>query len=291
MVKDNSLFPLKSTLNAGGRCIDLSEPLVMGILNLTPDSFFAGSRLLAGEVDAQDRALERAAQQLEEGAAIIDLGAYSTRPGAAEISAAEEADRLLPVLEAVHKSFPEALLSVDTFRASVAEQAVAAGAHLINDVSGGNLDPDMFATVARLQVPYILMHMRGTPATMQSLTQYDDLLSEVTGELLRKAKQLERLGVKDILLDPGFGFAKTIDQNYALLRQLDTLVAYGYPVLVGLSRKSMIYKRLNTTPAEALNGTTVLNTLALSKGARILRVHDVKEAVETIKLYQYFEHH
>lgn len=291
MVKDNSLFPLKLTLNAGGRCIDLSEPLVMGILNLTPDSFYAGSRLLAGEADAQDRALERAAQQLEEGAAILDLGAYSTRPGAAEISAAEEADRLLPVLEAVHKAFPEALLSVDTFHASVAEQAVAAGAHLINDVSGGNLDPDMFATVARLQVPYILMHMRGTPATMQSLTQYDDLLSEVTGELLRKAKQLERLGVKDILLDPGFGFANTIDQNYALLRQLDTLVAYGYPVLVGLSRKSMIYKRLNTTPAEALNGTTVLNTLALSKGARILRVHDVKEAVETIKLYQYFEHH
>ncbi len=291
MVKDNSLFPLKSTLNAGGRCIDLSEPLVMGILNLTPDSFFAGSRLLEAGGDWQKQALERAAQQLAEGAAILDLGAYSTRPGAAEISADEEADRLLPVLEAVHQAFPEALLSVDTFRASVAEQAVAAGAHLINDVSGGNLDPEMFATVARLQVPYILMHMRGTPATMQSLTQYDDLLADVVGELLRKAKQLEQLGAKDILLDPGFGFAKTIDQNYALLRQLDTLVAYGYPVLVGLSRKSMIYKRLNTTPAEALNGTTVLNTLALSKGARILRVHDVKEAVETIKLYQYFEHH
>lgn len=291
MVKDNSLFPLKSTLNAGGRCIDLSEPLVMGILNLTPDSFYAGSRLLENGADWNARALERAAQQLEEGAAIIDLGAYSTRPGAVEISAVEEADRLLPVLEAVHKTFPEALLSVDTFRASVAEQAIAAGAHLINDVSGGKLDPDMFATVARLQVPYILMHMRGTPTTMQNLTQYDDLLSDVIGELLNKAKALERLGVKDILLDPGFGFAKTIDQNYALLRQLDTLVAYGYPVLVGLSRKSMIYKRLNTSPAEALNGTTVLNTLALSKGARILRVHDVKEAVETIKLYQYFDHH
>lgn len=290
MLKD-SLFPLKSTLNAGGRCIDLSKPLVMGILNLTPDSFYEGSRLLPNAGDWQERALAKAAQQLEEGASFIDLGAYSTRPGASDISANEEADRLLPVLEALHKAFPAALLSVDTFRATVAEQAVKAGALLVNDVSGGNLDAEMFATVARLKVPYVLMHMRGTPASMQSMTQYSDLVSEVIGELLNKAKVLERLGVKDIILDPGFGFAKTIDQNFTLLRQLDSLAPYGYPVLVGLSRKSMIYKRLNTSPAEALNGTTVLNTLALSKGARILRVHDVKEAVETIKLYQYFDHH
>lgn len=285
MLKD-TLFPTKITLNCQGKCIDLSEPVVMGILNLTPDSFYAGSRQWQQPTDAL---LETATNMLTDGALFLDLGAYSTRPGAVDIAVEEEIDRLLPVVEMLRKHLPQALLSVDTFRSEVAETALLAGAHLVNDVSGGSLDPAMFATIAKYKVPYVLMHMRGTPQTMQQHTHYDDLVPEVIAELLNKAHTLHQMGVADVILDPGFGFAKTIDQNFALLRQLDQLVLYGYPVLAGLSRKSMVYRTLNGTAETALNGTTVLNTIALSKGARILRVHDVKPAVEAIQLYKKLE--
>lgn len=285
MLKD-TLFPTKNTLNCQGKCIDLSEPVVMGILNLTPDSFYAGSRQWQQPTDAL---LETATNMLTDGALFLDLGAYSTRPGAVDIAVEEEIDRLLPVVEMLRKHLPQALLSVDTFRSEVAETALLAGAHLVNDVSGGSLDPAMFATIAKHQVPYVLMHTRGTPQTMQQHTHYDDLVPEVIAELLNKAHTLHQMGVADVILDPGFGFAKTIEQNFALLRQLDQLVLYGYPVLAGLSRKSMVYRTLNGTAETALNGTTVLNTIALSKGARILRVHDVKPAAEAIQLYKKLE--
>lgn len=266
--------------------MDLSEPVVMGILNLTPDSFYAGSRQWQQPNEAL---LETAANMLADGALFLDLGAYSTRPGAVAISIQEEVDRLLPAVEMLRKHLPQAWLSVDTFRSEVAEAAISAGAHLVNDVSGGTLDPNMFTTIAKHQVPYVLMHMRGTPQTMQQHTQYNDLVPEVIAELLNKAHALHQLGVADVILDPGFGFAKTIDQNFELLRHLDQLALYGYPVLAGLSRKSMVYRTLNGTAETALNGTTVLNTIALSKGARILRVHDVKPAAEAIQLYKKLE--
>lgn len=285
MLKD-TLFPTKITLNCQGKCIDLSQPVIMGILNLTPDSFFAGSRQWQL---APDALLETASKMLDDGALFLDLGAYSTRPGADDIAVEEEIDRLLPAIESLRKQLPHALLSVDTFRSKVAEQALLAGAHLINDVSGGTLDGAMFATIARYKVPYVLMHMRGTPQTMQQHTQYNHLVPEVITELLNKARDLHQLGVTDVILDPGFGFAKTIDQNFELLRQLDQLVHYGYPVLAGLSRKSMVYRTLKGTADTALNGTTVLNTIALSKGARILRVHDVKPAAEAIQLWKKLE--
>jgi len=285
MLKD-TLFPTKITLNCQGKCIELSEPVVMGILNLTPDSFYGGSRQWQ---KSADELLDSAANMLKEGALFLDLGAYSTRPGADHISVEEEIDRLLPVVESLSKHLPNALLSVDTFRSQVAEKAILAGAHLINDVSGGTLDAQMFATVAKHKMPYVLMHMRATPQTMQQQTQYDNLVPDVMAELLNKARLLHEMGVADVILDPGFGFAKTIDQNFALLRQLDQLVLYGYPVLVGLSRKSMVYRTLKGTAETALNGTTVLNTIALSKGARILRVHDVKPAAEAIQLWKKLE--
>ena len=285
MLKD-TLFPTKNTLNCQGKCIDLSEPVVMGILNLTPDSFFAGSRQWQKPTELL---LETASTMLADGALFLDLGAYSTRPGAVDISIQEEVDRLLPVVEMLHKHMPQALLSVDTFRSEVAEKALLAGAHLVNDVSGGTLDTAMFATIAKYKAPYVLMHMRGTPQTMQQHTQYHHLVPEVVAELLNKAHMLHQMGVADVILDPGFGFAKTIDQNFELLRHLDQLALYGYPVLAGLSRKSMVYRTLNGTADTALNGTTVLNTIALSKGARILRVHDVKPATEAIQLYKKLE--
>jgi dihydropteroate synthase len=269
---------MKKTLNCRGRLVDLSRPVVMGILNLTPDSFYAGSRSSTAE------AVERAGQMLTEGATFLDLGGYSTRPGATDISPAEEADRLLPALEAVRHAFPNALLSADTFRASVARQAVAAGAALINDVSGGTLDPAMFTTIAALGVPYVLMHLRGTPQTMQSLTTYDDLITDIIDEIGMQRAELRALGVTDIILDPGFGFAKTVDQNFQLLNQLTAFQLFDEPLLVGLSRKSTVWRTLNTTAEHALNGTTVLNTVALRQGASILRVHDVREAIEAITL-------
>jgi dihydropteroate synthase len=278
-VAKDTVFQKKTTLNAKGRVIDLSTPKVMGIINLTPDSFYANSR----QPTVAD-AVEQAKKMLIDGAALLDLGAYSSRPGAEDISVQQEMDRLLPVVEALAANFPDAVLSVDTFRSSVAETAIKAGAHIINDISGGQLDADMFATVARLQVPYILMHMKGTPKTMSSMAVYDDVFAEVFDYFVERYAQLKKLGVSDVILDPGFGFAKKPEHGYALLNRMDEFEKLGLPVLAGVSRKKMIYSLLNITADEALNGTTVLNTIALSKGADILRVHDVKPAVEAVKL-------
>jgi dihydropteroate synthase len=289
MVKD-TLFPIKTTLQSRGKLLSLDRPLVMGILNLTPDSFYAGSRLWENGKLQEQLLVDRAGAMLAEGAQLLDLGAYSTRPGAAEVATAEERSRLLPAIALLSQHFPNAWLSVDTFRASIAAEAVAAGAHIINDVSGGNLDELMFETVAKYGVPYILMHMRGTPATMTQLNAYEHLVSDVASELLRKAHLLKELGVKDIILDPGFGFAKNITQNFELLASLKDLSHFGYPLLAGVSRKSMIYKTLHTSAEEALNGTTFLHAFALSNGARILRVHDVKPAVEAVQLYLQLQH-
>lgn len=279
-----SVFRPKTTLRVRGTLVDLSMPVVMGILNVTPDSFYAGSR-----AQAQDVLLTKAGQMLTEGATFLDVGGYSTRPGAADVSEAEETERVCSAIEIIHRQFPHALLSVDTFRASVAEQAVAAGAGLINDVAGGTLDSDMFPTVAKLGVPYVLMHLRGTPQTMTKLAHYQNVTLEVITELRDKVGQLRALGVKDIMLDPGFGFAKTPQHNDQLLRELGAFRVFELPLLVGLSRKSGIWRRLNVTPDEALNGTTVLNTVALMHGASILRVHDVREAVETVKLWSFVQ--
>ncbi len=275
-----TVFNKKVTLNAGGKVIDLSSPKVMGIINLTPDSFYAGSRK-----PLVNDAVQQAGKMLADGATFLDLGAYSSRPGADDISVQEETDRLLPVVEAIVAAYPDAVLSIDTFRASVAEAAIKAGAHIINDISGGQLDVDMFATVARLQVPYILMHIKGNPQTMQQLADYDDVFLEVYDYFVNRYDQLKKLGVKDVVIDPGFGFAKKPEHSYQLMTRLQELNALGLPILAGVSRKKMIYGLLGITAAEALNATTALNTIALTKGANILRVHDVKEAVEAVKIF------
>lgn len=271
-------------INIRGRLLDLGrEPIVMGILNHTPDSFFSGSRIQG------DRAIhDRIEQILSEGGKMVDVGGYSTRPDATEVSSEEEWKRVAQVLEILKKDYPEVIVSVDTFRADVARKAVEiGGADLINDVSGGLLDSEMYATVGTLQVPYILMHMRGTPKTMQSLTEYSGKVADVViSELLRPIERARAAGIKDIILDPGFGFSKTLDQNYELMRELDKFATLELPLLVGISRKSMIYRLFDTTPQEALNGTSILNTFALLHGAHILRVHDVKEAVEAIKIVE-----
>lgn len=277
----DSVFRTNSTLRLRGNLLDLSAPLVMGILNITPDSFYAGSR--ASNVET---GVERARQMITDGATILDIGGYSSRPGASAISLEEELDRVLPVIEAILHQFPDTYISIDTFRAEVARQSVEAGACLVNDISGGSLDDRMFETVASLQVPYVVMHMRGTPQTMKLLTSYENLLKELIDYFQQKVYQLRQSNIKDIILDVGFGFAKTIEQNYFLLKNMEVFQILGLPLLAGLSRKSLIYKKLNIPVSESLNGTTVLNTLALTKGASILRVHDVKEAVETVKLFQ-----
>ena len=282
MTKVNAFFERK-TLNLQGKLVDLSTPRVMGILNVTPDSFYDGGHYFRDEAPV----LRQVERMLEEGATFIDIGGYSSRPGAEPVSEEEERRRVVQIVATVKQHFPEALVSVDTFRSSVARQAVQAGASLINDITGGEGDEAMFATVAELDVPYVLMHMRGTPQTMQTLTQYKDLVVELIDYFQQKVHILRSLSVKDIILDPGFGFAKTIDQNYTLLSQLDAFRTLGFPLLVGLSRKSTIYRRLGVGPEEALNGTTVLNTVALMKGAAVLRVHDVKEATEAIRLTRY----
>ncbi|MDB5140845.1 MAG: dihydropteroate synthase [Mucilaginibacter sp.] len=280
MAKD-TFFKKKATINASGKLIDLSNPKVMGIINLTPDSFFSGSR----KPDVAE-AVQQAGKMLDEGAAFLDLGAYSSRPGAEDISVAEETDRLLPAVEAIAAAFPDAVISIDTFRSKVAEAAINMGAHIINDISGGQLDEDMFATVAGLQVPYILMHMKGNPKTMQQLANYDDVFAEVYDYFTEKYHQLKNLGVHDVIIDPGFGFAKKAGHSYALMKRLQDLNQLQLPILVGISRKKMIYGLLDTTAESALNGTTALNTIALTKHANILRVHDVKEAVEAVKVWE-----
>lgn len=279
MAKD-TFFQKKVIINAGGKLIDLTTPKVMGIINITPDSFYAGSR----KTDV-DQVRLQAEKMLTEGAIFLDLGAYSSRPGAADISTQEETDRLLPAVEAIVSNYPDAVISVDTFRAGVAEAAIKAGAHIINDISGGQLDENMFATVARLQVPYILMHMKGNPQTMQQLAVYEDVFAEVFEYFVQKIHQLKQLGVHDIILDPGFGFAKEREHSYTLMNRMDEFNQLQLPVLAGISRKKMIYGLLGITAEQALNGTTTLNTIALIKGAGILRVHDVKEAVEAVKIY------
>ena len=279
-----SIFYEKKTLNIRGNLVDLSTPRVMGILNVTPDSFYDGGRYFQNE----QRVLQQAEKMLSEGATFLDIGGYSSRPGAEEVSVEEEKRRVVENVALVTKHFPEAYVSVDTFRAEVAHEAVAAGAGMVNDISGGELDQQMFDTIAELQVPYILMHMRGTPQTMQGFITYENLVVDVLDDLQKKMARLRELKVKDIIVDPGFGFAKTIDQNYTLLKNLSVFLTLRAPLLVGLSRKSMIYRRLNIDVEAAGNGTTVLNTLALMKGAGILRVHDVKEAVEAIKLVAYY---
>ena len=269
-------------INANGRLIDLSEPQVMGILNVTPDSFYAGSRGVT-----ERYILDRLQQILDEGASIVDIGAYSSRPGAQEVSIEEEMERLRTGLELIREHRPDAIVSVDTFRADVAKMCVEEyGVAIINDISAGQMDNRMFATIARLGVPYIIMHMKGTPQTMQTNPQYDHFLKEVFYYFSEKVQKLRDLGVKDIIIDPGFGFGKTLKHNYELMNHLEEFALFELPLLVGVSRKSMIYKLLGTTPEEALNGTTALNTIALTKGAHILRVHDVKEAVETVKIAQ-----
>lgn len=276
----------QQTLNLGGQLVSLSTPLVMGIVNVTPDSFYSHSRI-EGEVALRAR-IEAI---LAEGGSIVDLGAYSTRPGADQVDAQEERRRLEPALRLLRDSYPEVLVSLDTFRAGVAEWAIQEyGVHIINDISGGEMDPDMFATVARLGVPYILMHMRGTPATMSSMTDYDDLTVDILDYFVARIDRLRQLGQHDIIIDPGFGFAKTLEQNYRLLSALPRLKeALELPMLVGVSRKSMIYRLLDTTPEESLNGTSVLNTIALTSGsADILRVHDVRAAVECVRLTQQY---
>jgi len=275
----DTFFSSKSTVNIRGKILDLGTPKVMGIVNLTPDSFYDGGAYLTDK-----EALKRAEQILTEGGTIIDLGAYSSRPGAEEISPEEELKRLLPALKAIVKEFPEAVISADTFRAEVAEASVNEGACIINDISGGELDDKMFETIARLQVPYILMHMRGNPQKMNRLTDYEDILKELLNYFSQKVFRLRELGVKDVIIDPGFGFAKTKEQSFRLLKELNYFKILNLPILTGVSRKSMIYKTLDTSPGQALNGTTVLNTVCLLNGANILRVHDVKEAIEAIKL-------
>lgn len=252
----------------------------MGILNVTPDSFFDG-----GQHNTLNAASVKATQLIEQGADILDIGAYSSRPGAPLISIQEEIDRALPIIEYLAANAPDTVLSIDTFRAEVAHAAIQAGAHIINDISGGNLDANMFDTVAKLQVPYILMHMRGTPETMQQLTDYDDIVEDIAVYFGERIAQLRSLGVKDIILDPGFGFSKTIAQNYELLHRIGELHYMGLPLLGGISRKSMIYKKLEITPQESLSATTALNTVLLQHGVQLLRVHDVLEAKQLIQLF------
>ena len=270
------------SINIDGRLMDLSIPKVMGILNVTPDSFFSSSRYMS-----EEGILYRVEQIIDEGADIIDVGACSTRPGIELVSEQEELVRLRSALHLIRKRWPEMPVSVDTFRAGIAKIVVEEyGANIINDISGGDMDPEMFATVARLQVPYILMHMQGTPTGMQVNPHYENLMLEVCQHLSRRVNDLRALGVNDIILDPGFGFGKTVDNNFEMLRRLDEFELFDLPLLVGVSRKSMIYKCLGSSPERSLNGTSVLNTMALMGGAHFLRVHDVKEAVECVKLVQ-----
>ena len=269
-------------INVNGSLLDLSQPRVMGILNVTPDSFYAGSR-----TQTEAEIVRRVRQIVSEGAAIIDIGAYSSRPNADNVSSREEMERLRMGLKILFEIQPDAVVSVDTFRADVARMCVEEyGVAIINDIAAGEMDTDMFHTVAALNVPYIMMHMQGTPQSMQQHPHYDNLLKEVFLYFARKVQQLRDLGVKDIILDPGFGFGKTVEHNYELLAHLEEFRIFELPLLVGVSRKSMIYRLLDITPQEALNGTTVLDTICLLKGADILRVHDVKEAVETVRIVQ-----
>lgn len=267
-------------INCKGCLIDLTIPKVMGILNVTPNSFFDG-----GKYKSETEIVSQVEKMLTEGADFIDIGAYSSKPSAEFVSEQEEIERIVPVIELIMKHFPKVLLSVDTFRSEVAKASIENGAAIINDISAGELDNKMFEIIAKYNVPYIMMHMRGNPQTMQSLTQYDDIVKEMLFYFSEKVTKARSLGINDLILDPGFGFSKTTDQNYEVMQKMELFNLLELPVLTGISRKSMIYKTLDITPQEALNGTTFLNTIALTKGAKILRVHDVKEAVECLTLF------
>lgn len=269
------------TINCNGNLIDLSSPKVMGILNVTPNSFYDG-----GKHNDEKSILSQVEKMLDEGATFIDIGGYSSKPNAEFVSEKEELQRLIPIIQKIIYEFPNVILSVDTFRSKIAKEAIENGAAIINDISAGHLDDTMFQTIAELQVPYIMMHMKGTPQTMQTLTHYDNIIKEMMFYFSEKVAKARSLGINDIILDPGFGFAKTIEQNFEILSNLELFKLMDIPILVGLSRKSMIYKTLDINAEMALNGTTALHTVSLFKGAKIVRVHDVKEAVECIKLFE-----
>ncbi len=277
----NTLLPVSNLLQSKGNLLDLTRPLVMGIINVTPDSFFAGSRR-QNTVDI----LRQAEKMISEGASILDIGGASTRPGAAEVSEQEELDRVIPAFETIHKQFPEIWLSTDTYRSKVAKNAVEAGSSIINDISGGLFDENMLPTVVALKVPYIAMHLKGPIQTMHKNPEYKNVTLEVLQDFGNIVDRCNKAGIFDVILDPGFGFAKNIGHNFELLNNMAQLRQLGKPILAGISRKSMIYKTLNTDAANALNGTTALNMIALQQGANILRVHDVKEAKETIQLFE-----
>jgi dihydropteroate synthase len=269
------------TINCKGQLIDLSTPKIMGILNVTPNSFYDG-----GKFSLSENGLSQVGKMLDEGATFIDIGAYSSKPNAEFVSEEEERNRILPVVQSILKQFPDALLSIDTFRSEIAAVCIENGAAIINDISAGNLDEKIIDVVAKYNVPYIMMHMRGTPQTMQSQTNYENIIKEILFYFSEKVSKARSLGINDLIVDPGFGFAKTLEQNYEVLQNLELFKMLDLPILAGISRKSMVYKPLGLTANEALNGTTVLNTIALTKGANILRVHDVKEAVECVKLFE-----
>ncbi|RPG34526.1 MAG: dihydropteroate synthase [Muricauda sp. TMED12] len=269
------------TINCKGKLVDLTSPKVMGILNLTPDSFFDG-----GKYKDEISILKQVEYMLEHGATFIDMGAYSSRPGADHVPEDEELQRMTPVIDLILKNFPDTLISIDTFRSKVAAESIEHGATIINDIAAGNLDENMFATIAKHQVPYIMMHMRGTPQSMQKEAVYDNMINDLRFYFSEKIQETTSKKINDVIIDPGFGFAKTTAQNYTLLNHLDMFQTFGLPILIGLSRKSMIYKVLGSSPQEALNGTTALHTVALLKGANIIRAHDVKEASECIKLVE-----
>lgn len=268
------------TINCKGILVDLSTPKVMGILNVTPNSFFDG-----GKYKNETEILSQVEKMVLEGATFIDIGAYSSKPNAEFVSEQEEIARIVPVVDLILKHFPETIISIDTFRSEVAKASIESGAAIINDIAAGNLDEKMFEIIAKYNVPYIMMHMRGNPQTMQTLTDYDDIVKEMLFYFSEKVAKARSFGINDLIIDPGFGFAKTIDQNYEVFQKMELFNVFELPLLVGISRKSMIYKTLNTTIENALNGTTVLNTLALTKGVKILRVHDVKEAMECVALF------
>ncbi len=272
------------TLNCKGKLLTIEQPLVMGIINATPDSFYKGD-LNAG----LEKIVEKAGKMIMEGADIIDIGGQSTRPGSIRISASEEIQRVIPVIDSIVADYPQIILSIDTYHSQVAEAAIKAGASIINDISAGSLDPEMINCVSSLNVPFICMHMKGTPENMQNNPTYEDLVKEVLDFFINKIDQCKRAGIKDLVIDPGFGFGKTLHQNFILLKQLSVFKILDQPILVGLSRKSMVYKTLGIDVSEALNGSTVLNTIALQKGASILRVHDVKEAKEAITVFTAFD--
>ena len=269
------------TINCKGQIIDLTTPKIMGILNITPNSFYDG-----GKYSLEKNAISKVDKMLNEGATFIDIGAYSSKPNAEFVSEEEELKRIIPVVKTLIKEFPETLLSIDTFRSSVAQECINNGAALINDISAGNLDEKMIEVIASNNVPYIMMHLRGTPQTMQNQTNYENLIKEMILYFSDKISKARNLGIHDLIIDPGFGFSKTTDQNFEILSNLELFKMLDLPILTGISRKSMIYKTLDTNPEEALNGTTVLNTIAITKGANIIRVHDVKEAIECVKLYE-----